>query len=78
MEGVKHAQIYGGDYKKHAWEYYCYWQVARKVMYEVANGDQEAWNALTKEEQYESCSQAINILADRNKVAEVASEIGLH
>lgn len=76
--GRELAMVHGGDYRKHAYEYYTYSKVAEQVMKEALIGNEANWNTMTFEEKSEVSQEALRVLADRNKVAEVASKLRLH
>lgn len=68
----------GGDWRKHAYEYYMCSQVAQGVIIKVLKENKQEWNELTIEEKAEMSQMAIDIVRDRGKAQQVMSQLGLH
>jgi len=75
--GIEFAKLYGGSWKQHAYEIFVYQKTAYKLIMEKINGDGVDWNVLTQTEKAETCTEVLEVLADRNKVMTEARRLGV-
>jgi hypothetical protein len=71
------AQSYGGDWRKHAQEYFLLTKVANDIVDEVRVKHPEAWKAMTKEERAEVSTKAIRTVMDRSAAFKHMEKMGL-